>query len=65
MDTIQPVYCFLIDSPDGEAPFFDDGDPEGYKSVTYAACAGSTAAAERKYVCPGFLVTIARKTPKR
>ena len=36
MDTIQPVYCFLIDSPDGEAPFFDDGDPEGYKSVTYA-----------------------------
>ena len=36
MDTIQPVYCFLIDSPDGEAPFFDDGDPEGLKSVTYA-----------------------------
>lgn len=36
MDTVQPVYRFLIDSPDGEAPFFDDGDAAGYKSVTYA-----------------------------
>ena len=65
MDTIQPVYCFLIDSPDGEAPFFDDGDPEGYKSVTYAYVpALLPEQLSEKYVCPSFQLTIAAKKRK-
>lgn len=35
MDTIQPAYRFLIEAADGEEPYFDDGDPTGYRSVQY------------------------------
>ncbi len=35
-EIVQPVYVFLIDTPDGSVPPFDDGEIEDYKYVTYA-----------------------------
>lgn len=36
MDTIQPVYQFIIEDPAQGTPHFEDGDAEDYKYVTYA-----------------------------
>ncbi len=35
-EIVQPVYVFLIDTPDDSVPPFDDGEIEDYKYVTYA-----------------------------
>lgn len=35
-EILQPVYVFLIDTPDGSKPPFEDGEIGDYKYVTYA-----------------------------